>query len=149
MHLIADRARHRDATGFGQRLKARRDIDAVAHDVVAVDDDIAEIDANPERNAIAGGLVCVSRRHCTLNVDRAAQGGIRAAEFDQHPIAGGLDDAPAVFVDLGVEQGCANLAQARYRPRVVVLHVPAESDDIGNENGDEPAGDWPLHAIPN
>ena len=39
-----------DANGarLGERLKAGGDVDAIAEDVVAVDDDVAEIDTDPQ-----------------------------------------------------------------------------------------------------
>ena len=37
-----------DAARLGKALEPRRDIDPVAVDVIAVDDDIAEIDANAD-----------------------------------------------------------------------------------------------------
>src|ERR1700704_906861 len=37
-----------DPAGFGERFEAGRDIDAVAVDVVGVDDDVAEIDAHAQ-----------------------------------------------------------------------------------------------------
>jgi hypothetical protein len=45
-HVIANRRRHGDAAHGGHRLQARGDVDAFAIDVVAFDDDIAQIDAN-------------------------------------------------------------------------------------------------------
>ena len=45
--LIAHRRRYADAAGLGDQLEARRDIDAVAEDVVLIDDDVAKIDADP------------------------------------------------------------------------------------------------------
>jgi hypothetical protein len=44
--LIAHRARDADAAGLGQRFQPRGDIDAVAEDVAAFGDDVAEIDAD-------------------------------------------------------------------------------------------------------
>jgi hypothetical protein len=38
----------------------------------------------------------------SLHLDRAAHHVDDAGELDQEPIAGGLDDAPAVLLDLGI-----------------------------------------------
>src|SRR5689334_1218820 len=45
--LIAHDSRQRDATGCRQRLDSRRHIDAIAVDVIAIDDHFAQIDADP------------------------------------------------------------------------------------------------------
>ena len=46
--MLADRLRHGDAAGPGDAFEPRRDVDPVAEQVVALDDDIAEIDPDPE-----------------------------------------------------------------------------------------------------
>ena len=47
--LIDDRG-DADAARLGQRLEPRGDVDAIAVNIVAFNDDIAEIDADPENN---------------------------------------------------------------------------------------------------
>jgi hypothetical protein len=44
---------------LGQRFEARRDIDPVAEDVGIVDDDVADIDADAERDApvVGAGII--------------------------------------------------------------------------------------------
>ena len=39
-----------DAAGLGQRFQPRGNVDAIAVDVVALNDDIAEIDADPQHD---------------------------------------------------------------------------------------------------
>jgi hypothetical protein len=47
-HLVAHRAADADPARLGQAFEPRRDIDAVAVNVVLVDDDVADIDADAE-----------------------------------------------------------------------------------------------------
>ena len=58
--LVVDDPRDIDAARLGQRLEPRRDIDAVAEHVAALDDDVAEIDPDPHGDALLVGqrLVC-------------------------------------------------------------------------------------------
>ena len=58
--MVADRRRNRDAAGLGDAFDARRDVDAVAIDVVVLDDDVAEIDADAELDA----AILAARRRC-------------------------------------------------------------------------------------
>ncbi len=59
--MVAYRARDADAAGFGQCLQPCRDIDAVAVNVVAVGDDVAEIDPDAERDALVFGRLSALR----------------------------------------------------------------------------------------
>jgi hypothetical protein len=68
-HLVAHHARHQNAAGFGQSLQPRRDIDAVAKNVVAVDDHVADIDPDPEIDALVRGDVGVALEHAALDFD--------------------------------------------------------------------------------
>ena len=44
--------RDANAAGLGERLEPRGEVDAVAVDVVAVDDDVAQVNADPEHNGV-------------------------------------------------------------------------------------------------
>ena len=72
--LVAHDAADADAAGFGQRLQPRRDVDAIAEDVVAVDDDVADIDADAELDALVGGTPALrsAMPRCTSTAQRTA-----------------------------------------------------------------------------
>ena len=63
-HLVAHDAADADAAGLGERFEAGSDVDAVAENVVAVDDDVAEIDADAKLDAPVGGHVGVALAPC-------------------------------------------------------------------------------------
>ncbi len=48
MHLLMHGARNRDPAGLADRFEARGEIDAVPENILAVDDDVADIDADPQ-----------------------------------------------------------------------------------------------------
>ncbi len=56
-NTLVDDRRDADPTGLGERLQARRDIDTIAVDIVAFNDDIAEVDAYSEHNGWLGCAV--------------------------------------------------------------------------------------------
>ena len=62
-HLVANGERDRDAADGRERLQPRGNVDAFAIDVVAFDDDIAEIDAD----TVANGARPASARAVILN----------------------------------------------------------------------------------
>ena len=97
LHLVVGGARDQHAARRAKLLKARRDVHAVAEQIVAFDHHVAEIDAYPKDDAALGrsrGLVCGNtclHRHGTG--DRIDDG----AKLHQGAIAHQLDDAALVL----------------------------------------------------
>ena len=134
LHLPAGVVGDADAARLGQRLEPCGDVDAVAEDVVAIDDDVAEIDADAELDAPILGHVRMALGGGLLHLDGAAHGVDDASEFYQHAVAGGLDDAAAVFGDLRVDQLTAQGLEARERAFLVGAHEPAVAGYVGRED---------------
>src|ERR1700723_3327071 len=84
--------RDANAPRFGNAFQARRDVDAIAEDVVVVDDDITDMNPDAEFDPKLRRHAGISDRHFLLYDNGASRGIDRAAEFDQHAIAGGFDD---------------------------------------------------------
>ena len=91
----------------------------------------------------SAGDVGVALGHFALHLDRAAHRVDDAGELDEQPVAGGLDDAAAVLVDLGVDQLAPNRLQRRERAFLVRAHQPRIAGDIGRQDRRQP----PLYAI--
>ena len=125
--------------GGGQAFEPRRDIDPVAEDVGVVDDDVAEVDADAQHDRVAGGRSGVARGHFALDVDGAAHGVDDAGELDEQAVADGLDDPPAMPVDLGVGDLAPDRLQGKQRPLLVLAHQPGIADDIGRQDRRQPA----------
>ena len=136
MHLLPHRSRHADAARFSQRFQPRSDIDAIARDVGAVNDDVTQVDADAELDALVGSLRLVVPAHGALHVDRATQ----------HPVTGGLDDPTAMFGNLRIDDAHANPFKSRERSSLITFHMPAEADHIGDEDRGESTGNCtPIH----
>ena len=72
-----------DRTRTGDAFEPRGDIDAVAHQVaVALLDDVAKMNADPEDDAAILGHASVALDHGVLNFDSAAHGVDDTAELD-------------------------------------------------------------------
>src|SRR5208283_6057493 len=93
-----------DPTRLGQRLQPRCDVDAIAEDVVAIDDNVADVDPDTKLDPLFGRNTRVALGHATLHIDRTAHRIDYARELQQQAIAGGLDDPAAVFGDLWVNK---------------------------------------------
>ena len=83
LHLAIGVLGQTDRARFGDAFQSRGDIDAVAHQVaVALLDDVAEMNADPEDDAAILGHAGVALDHGVLHFDRAAHGVDDAAELD-------------------------------------------------------------------
>ena len=74
-----------------------------------------------------------------LQLGGAGDGLDHACELGQHAIAHELHDAPAVPGDEGLDQLLLLAAQRVQRAGLVGVHQPAVVDDVGGENGEQPA----------
>ena len=131
--------RDADPAGLGERFEPRGDIDAVAEDVVVLDDDVAEVDADAEVDALVGGDIGVALGHPALHRDGAAHRIDHAGEFDQHAVAGRLDDPPAMVSDRGIDQLAAQCLQRSQRAFLVHPDQPRIARDIGGKDRGETA----------
>ena len=89
-------ARYDDPARRRFRLQPGRHIHAVPIKVVAVHDQIAEMQANPEHNAGVLGLLAVCLAHRLLELDGRTNGVHGAGELCQCAIPGQFDQSPAV-----------------------------------------------------
>jgi len=121
-HVGAAIAWHRRAGRMeGDAFKPRGDVDAVAEDVVALDQHVAEMDADaPFHSALVGNRGMEVRRQ-PLQCQGAFDGADHRTELDQYPVAGCLNDPPAVLSDERIGSG-AVLAQCPRGARLVEPH---------------------------
>jgi hypothetical protein len=77
-------------------MKAAMLTPSTAEDVVAVDDDVPEIDADAVANTDVLGNFGFAFRHRSLHRGGALYGVHNARKFDQQAIASGVGDAPVV-----------------------------------------------------
>ena len=133
-HLVAYRPADTDLPRQRQRLQARRDIDAIPENVVAVDNDVADVDAEAKFEAVFGGHARIAIDHSPLHVDRAANGIDHTGKLEQQTIAGRLDNPAAKFGDLGVDQVAPVRLQRRERAAFVLLHETGIARHIGRDD---------------
>jgi len=149
-HLAERVFRDTDAAGLGDALEPRRDIDAVTVDVSVLDDDVAEVDADPEGDPLFLECPGIAFGHSSLYGNRASDGFDHARELDQNAVAGGLNDAAAVLGDLGIDQCGAMRLEPREGIFLVGAHEPAVTRHVRGENGGQPAFEpLPAHRYGN
>ena len=102
--LFAHRVGDANAGGWRHRLEPRRDVHAITEDVVVLDDDVAEMDADAELDASIVAHTNIVLGHRPLQVHGLAQRIDDAGELHQDAITGGLDEAPMVPFDARVHE---------------------------------------------
>jgi hypothetical protein len=133
-HLIMSRVGDEHPAGIGEGLDPRGDVDAVAIEIVALDDDVAEIDADAQLDAVVSPDARVPFGHRLLHLDRTAHRINDTGKFDQHAVTGGLDDAAMVLGDLRIEKLAAQRFEAFERAFLVHPHQPRIPRHIGGED---------------
>ncbi len=136
----AHRLRHADAARLRQRFQARRDIDAVAVDVLAIDDDLAEVHTDAEHDPVRLRQRRVARGELGLHARGAGQRVARRGELGEDGVAGVMHDVAAVTADLPSKE-----VQAQAEPAVGAFLVrtgqTAVAGDVRIQNGDQLAGE--------
>jgi putative ABC transport system substrate-binding protein len=137
-HLIVHHARNHDVAWIGQRLQPSRHIDAVTEDIITVDYDVADVDADAKLDAPVCRNADIAFDHTALNVDSAAHGIDHTDELHQHPVAGRLDNTAPVLGDLGVDQFLAMRLELEQRAFLVDAHQPAVTGNVARPYGSQP-----------
>src|SRR5262249_16819972 len=106
-HVIINSIRDEHAAGIGQSLDPRRDIDAVAINIVALDDDIAKIDPDPKLEPLVDRDTGIALGHAALHLNCAADRIDDTRKFRQYAVTGGLDDPAMVLDDFWFHKGAA------------------------------------------
>ena len=136
--------RDANAAGLRQSLQTRRHIHAVAENVTSIDDDVADIDAHAELDALLIWHPGIALGHPALDIKSAAHCVHYAAKLSQHPVSGVLDDPATVFGNLGIDKSAQMGLKLDVRALFVHTGQPAVASHIGGQYGSKPAFDAVL-----
>lgn len=133
---------HRAGNSHTPRLtrlfEACRDVDAATEEVVVLDDDIAQMDADAKDDALVRRNRGIAGRQGALHIQRRLHRIHRAGELDENAVAGGFDHTPAVLLDLGIDNFFTMGPKLGQGARFVDLHQTAVADNIRRQNGGKP-----------
>jgi hypothetical protein len=121
---------HAYAARLCERLQARRDIDAVAEHIAAIEYNVAQIYTNAIGNAVAVRDVRPVRHQRLLDIDRAANRFLRRGKFGEQTVTGRLDDGPVVARLFRIGDFTAQRLLARQHAPFVAFHQAAEPGHI-------------------
>src|SRR5690242_10324611 len=130
LDLIVYYTRNHDAAGIGKAFQPRRHVDAVAENVVTIDDDIADIDADAKLDAFLSRNIGIAFNHAALDVDGAAHRVDDTSMLDEHAVAGGLDDTAAVFGNLRIDEFFAMSLKLAERAFLIETHQLAVTGNV-------------------
>ncbi len=85
-------------------MEACCNVDPIAVDVITINDDVADIDADPVGDLTIFGNAGISLHHSALNIDGEKHGIDDTAELHQCAITHKLDDPAPVFGGLRPDQ---------------------------------------------
>jgi hypothetical protein len=85
-----------NTTGFGDGLETSGNVDYVAKYVAGIFDDVADIDSDPELNALIRPYGHIAIGHATLNVAPTSHGSHNAGGLGDEAIAGFFDNVPTM-----------------------------------------------------
>src|SRR6185437_5477305 len=130
---------NRDVAGLGDALEPRRDVDAVAIDVFALEDDVADADADAEYDSTILRHTRIDLLHGPLNCHSAFDGVHDARELDELAIAHEFDDTSAMLADFRIDGLFAERLERSERRRLVRGHEPAVSHHVCGKDRRQPS----------
>src|SRR4029077_13858340 len=130
--LVIDFRRHADRARARDRFETGGDIDAVAVEIVAFNDDVADIDADAELQR-PGDWLRIACGDGTLALDSADHGRDRAGELGDNGVARRAEDATMVLGDDGVYDLPAG-PQVGQRSGLILAHQLEKLMDAGGKN---------------
>nr|WP_287307840.1 hypothetical protein [Mesorhizobium sp.] len=101
--MIEERTAHIDRVWFGCRLYARREVDAVPDQIIALHHDIRDMETEPHPERFGVGLLCACKRAADLEC--TAHGVYGARKFGEGPVARRLENPAVEQIDLFRNEG--------------------------------------------
>jgi len=118
--------------------------DPGAVDVAFLDDDVADVDADAERDALVRGQVRLALGDAALDRRGALDRIDHARELDQRIVAHQLHDPAVVLGDFRLDEVLTQRREARVGAFLVSRHQPRVADDIGGEKSPTACAPYPT-----
>jgi hypothetical protein len=138
LDLLDDVVGHADVARIGDAFETGGHVHAVPENVAAIEDYVADIDADAKVDPRFLRNLGVSLGHASLDIHRTTHRVHGAAEFGQQPISRVLDDTPTVLCDFRIYEGGQMLSELKMRSLFIKASQTTISCDIGRQNGSEP-----------
>ncbi|KQW50468.1 hypothetical protein ASD02_11160 [Ensifer sp. Root1252] len=97
--MFIDTAGQADSAWFCHSLQTHGDVDTVSEEIVAINQDVTEIDADAKLHLVVLGKIERALSQIVLNIDRSPHCLDRTGEFRQHAVACPCEYPTAMFGD--------------------------------------------------
>ena len=111
-------------------FQAYRDVHAVAVHVGAVQDGVAQVDADAEADTAVGLRIPVQCRHATLDYHRGLNRALDAVEYGKQRVSRGLSNNAAIANDRRVDEFAPQPPQPRNGASIIQTDQPTVADHI-------------------
>jgi hypothetical protein len=131
--------RNTNPAWFGYALKPCGDVHAIAVNVVIIDDDVAEVHANPKFDPLIDTYVGVPLTHAALHFNGAPYRVNHGRKLDQHAVPGRLDDPAPMFFDFRIDERLPMPLQLSECAFLIRAHETTVTGHISSQNCCQPA----------
>ena len=138
LDLVEGRSGQADAAGIGELLQARGDVHAIAIYVALIEDDVADIDADPVAELPVFGNAGILAPQRQLHFDREADRVHNAGELHQRAVARELDDAAVILGSSGIEDIVAVPPKGRQSTLLVHAHQAGVAHHVKGKDRGQP-----------
>ncbi len=126
--------RQTNITWLGNTLQPSGNIDTVAEDIVLIENDITDVDADAELDPLILRRDGTLFGHTALDFNCTAHRIDGAGKLDQHSVTGCLDNAPTMGGDGGIEKSLSDRLEPRQSAFLVGPHKAAIARDIRRQH---------------
>ncbi len=137
LDLFVDASRDKEVARIGNTLKPRCNVDAITIDVVRLDNDVPEIDANSILDPLLTWERRVAPDHALLDDDGAADGFDRTVEHSEKAVTRTFNKSSVMLDDGGINELAPMPLHPRVRSLLIHCHEPAIAGDVSSHDSCE------------
>ena len=123
-------------TRLSKSLQLSRDIDGIAEEMVALNDDVADVDADAEPHVLADRSISILLRYGVLHCDSALHGIHGAGEVSDEAVTRRVEDPTAMRGDEPIDNDPIR-GEGAERADLIEPHQSAVAFDVGSEDRGE------------
>ena len=134
--LIPHRTRDANPARLRKSFQPGRDIDGIAEEIVALHDDVADVDADPKPHLLTDRSIRILLGYGVLHRDGTLHGIDGAGEIGDEAIASRVEDPTAMRGDQAIDDDPVS-GEGAERADLIEPHQAAVALDIGGEDRGE------------
>ena len=101
--MVPNRTRDANPARLRKSLQPGRDIDGIAEEIVALNHDVADVDADPKSHLLTGRSIRILLGYGVLNFDSTLHGVHSAGEIGDEAVARRVEDPTAMRGDQAID----------------------------------------------